>query len=127
LKKIWVFWKQKLAILKRQSSEVPSSVKLISHFHSFLKVQNKTECHVIPFRSKPVADGMIGFLRKMIQRHFHGKGIISITGTSCNTDSQYQPHVAADLLMNSSFHSTDQTLTYNFKNMKVAVTHCLSR
>jgi hypothetical protein len=122
--------KTEFSILKRQISEIGSPIDLISHSSSFLNDQNKGECHVIPFRSKPVADGILGFLGRMVEGNLHDKRIISVTGTPYNTASTYQPQNVVDDLTNSFFLSSNSpksTLTYDFKDMKVAVTHYLLR
>jgi hypothetical protein len=122
--------KTELSILKRQNREISSPIEMISRSASFLKNQNQDESHVIPFRSKCLSDGIIGFLGRMIQGNPHDKGIISITGTPYNTESRYQPRNVVDLLTDSYFHSSGepkQTLTYDINNMKIAVTHNLLR
>jgi hypothetical protein len=55
---------------------------------------------------------------------------MSITGTPHNTESRYQPQNAVDVLTDLDFLSANRpkpTLTYDFNDMKVAVTHYLLR
>lgn len=70
--------------------------------------------------------GIIFDLTKQCGGNVHEKGIINIKGTSIRNDLTLQPQVAADLFdLQSCFHSRNEvnsTLTYDFRNFKVAPT-----
>jgi hypothetical protein len=101
---------------------------LISASESFFKAQDKLEIHVIPFRAKPVTDGLVAFLGRNCVGNPHDKGVISVTGAPDDSSAGYQPRNAADLQGDSYFHSQsgdDQYLAYDFKSMRITVTHYL--
>jgi hypothetical protein len=60
----------------------------------------------------------------------HDKAIICATGTPLNTTSEFYPHNVADLQTDSYFYSqnaTDRWMGYDFKDMRIAVTHYILR
>jgi hypothetical protein len=126
-----------LEMLKRRLSQGTESddergmrtVELISRSTSFFRDKGN-EFHVIPFRSKPIPEGLIAFLGRVVHGNPHDKGIISINGHPYTAAATYQPRNASDLETDSMFHSVsadNQCLTYDFKSMRVAVTHYFLR
>jgi hypothetical protein len=79
---------------------------------------------VIPLHSKIVADGVVSFLERLAGGNVHDKGIISATGTGGT------PRNATDIQSDSYFcsaNAANETLTYDFKNSRIAVTHYFLR
>jgi hypothetical protein len=92
--------------------------------------EKKVECHVIPFRSRAVPDGLISFLGRLCQGNPHDKNIICASGPAYSNDSGCQARNATDLQTDSYFlsqNAENQNLSYDFKNMRVAVTHYFLR
>jgi hypothetical protein len=104
-----------------------SVFEMVSRSSSFFKDLKKVECHVIPLRA---SDGIVAFLKRMADGHPHEKAIISVAGSAQSRDSCYHPKNAADVRTDSYFHSANdvnQFITYDFKDMRVLVTHSLLR
>jgi hypothetical protein len=106
------------------------SVDLIRRSTSLFDGGGDFSYHICPFPNKPVFEGLICYLAQCCGGNPHDKGIISATGTPYNNNSSHQPQNAADLQTDSYFYSqnaTDQWLCYDFKDMRVAVTHYILR
>jgi hypothetical protein len=102
------------------------AVDRIAAPESFFQAQDGVEIQMIPFHAKPVMDGLVAFLGRVCGGNPHDKGVISATGTPYDGNAAYQPRNAADLDSDSFFHSQNgdnQYLTYDFKRMRVTVTH----
>jgi hypothetical protein len=116
--------RSELLKLKRQLSQSSNSTKI--DWFSPIRDQHKVESHVIPFHSKPRADGLISFLGRMCQQNPHDQNISSATGTPYDGQSCHQPRNVTELESDSYFYSNnskDQFVSWDFKNMRVAVTH----
>jgi hypothetical protein len=86
--------------------------------------------HICLFRNKPVFEGLICYLAKCCGGNPHEKQLICVKGTPCDTNSAHQPQNAADLQIDSYFYSQNapgQWMSYDFKDMRVAVTHYILR
>jgi hypothetical protein len=106
------------------------SVDLIHRSTSLFERGADCSYHVCPFRNRPVFEGLICHLGKCCGGNPHEKGIICATGTPYDGSSCYQPPNVADLQTDSFFHSKNETgqwLCYDFKAMRVAVTHYILR
>jgi hypothetical protein len=128
--------RQELQELKNQLSRFPKSmndridVGQFPRLKSLLENQSKSEFHLIPFRSAPIADGLISFLGRISQGNPHDKGVICATGTVYNDDARNRARNATDIQTDSYFisqNAENQILCYDFKNMRVAVTHYFLR
>jgi hypothetical protein len=85
--------------------------------------------HIFPFPEKQVFEGVISYLNKCCGQNPHDKGYICASGTSCN-ELHYHAKNVADFQTNSWFHSQNeknQWLCYDFKDMRVAITHYILR
>jgi hypothetical protein len=105
-------------------------VDLIHRSTSLFERAGDCSYHVCPFPNRPVFEGLICHLGKRCGGNPHEKGIICATGTPFGADSSWQPQNVADLQTDSYFHSshaTGQWLCYDFKAMRVAVTHYILR
>jgi hypothetical protein len=92
--------------------------------------QGRIEFHGIPFRSDCAVDGLIAFLGRVCRGNPHDRGIISATGTPCDGQACYQARNVTELETDSIFCSrneANQWLSYDFKDMRVAVTHYFLR
>jgi hypothetical protein len=113
---------------KREDSD--RSVDLIRHSTSLLDGGGDCVYHICPFGQKQVFEGLIHVLGQFCGGNPHDKGIICATGTPGNDHPSYQPKNAADLQTDSYFcsrNATDQWMSYDFKDMRVAVTHYILR
>jgi hypothetical protein len=104
-----------------------SVFEMVSRSSSFCKDLRKVEWHAIPLRG---SDGIMGFLGQMVDGHTHDKRINSVRGSIGSGNHPCFLKNAADVRTDSYFHSVNdinQYKTYDFKDMKVLVTHCLFR
>jgi hypothetical protein len=124
--------------LKRQLCEKSTSprelsdrsVDLIHRSTSLFERGGYCSYHICPFPNRPVFEGLICHLGKCSGGNPHEKRIICATGTPSNGRSCYQPQNVADLQTDSFFYSKNdagQWLCYDFKDMRVAVTHYILR
>jgi hypothetical protein len=101
---------------------------LIRRSTSFFDHAEDSAYLLCPFAGKPVFEGLICALGQSCGGNPHDKGIICATGTPEYDSSQAKN--AADLQTDSFFFSKDlagQWLCYDFKEMRVAVTHYILR
>jgi hypothetical protein len=106
------------------------SVDLIHRSTSLFERGGDCSYHICPFPNRPVFEGLICHLGKCCGGNPHEKEIIRATGTPYDNNSCYQPQNAADLQSDSRFFSQDATgqwFCYDFKDMRVAVTHYILR
>jgi hypothetical protein len=92
--------------------------------------QGRNEYHRIPFRSDCDVDGLIRFLGRISRGNPHDKGIISAIGTAYDGQACYQARNVIELETDSIFcskNAADQWVGYDFKDMRVAVTHYFLR
>jgi hypothetical protein len=88
------------------------------------------EFHAMPFRSDCEVDGLMKFLGRLCGGNPHDRGIISATGTPYDGEACCQARNATEVETDSCFFSkndANQWLSYDFKDMRVAVTHYLLR
>jgi uncharacterized Zn finger protein (UPF0148 family) len=120
--------------LKRQLSEQSGrsrdvsdrAVDLISRSTSFFSVIGTFEYHLCPYGNDSKFTGLISYLAKMCGGNPHDEGIICARGSANGT----QARNVADLQTDSAFCSNSaagQWVGYDFKDMRVAVTHYILR
>jgi hypothetical protein len=121
--------------LKRRLCEVSRSTgshcertfDLISHSTPFFEAGGHFDYHILPFGNRPVFEGLICYLNERCGGNAHDKGLIRVTVSSC---AGGQPQNVVDLQTDSPFispNATDQWLCYDFKDMRVAMTHYILR
>jgi hypothetical protein len=123
--------KRQLCEKSKSSPELSDrSVDLIHRSTSLFARGGDCSHHVCPFRNRPVFEGLICHLGKCCGGNPHEKRIICAGGTPSNGSSSHQGQNVADLQTDLYFHSkgdAGQWLCYDFKDMRVAVTHYILR
>jgi hypothetical protein len=104
------------------------SISLISRSTPFFNREGEWTYQLCPFPGKPVFEGLISFLAKEGGGNPDEKGLISATGSSNYPYSN--PRNVADLGTETYFCSNNvanQWMCYDFKDIRVGVTHYLIR
>jgi hypothetical protein len=109
-----------------QGEELDRCISLISRSTSFFGSEGEWNYHICPFRENAGFEGLISFLTTRIGGNPHDKGLISATGSTTVSAARN----VADLQSDSCFCSNDQPnqwLCYDFKDLRVGVTHYIIR
>jgi hypothetical protein len=117
--------------LKRRLSEKSScqggdcdrSIALISRSTAFFGREGDWSYHLCPFQEKAKFEGLIAFLTARSGGNPHDKGVIAVTSTN---GSGNEGKNAVDLRSDLPFCSANQPnqwLCYDFKDLRVGVTH----
>jgi hypothetical protein len=124
-----------LAELKRRLSEKSAcpgeacdrSIALISRSTPFFKREGEWTYLICPFPGNPSFDGLISSLTKTAGGNPHDKELISATTSSTAAGN---PKYVAEFGTETYFHSNNvenQWMCYDFKDLRVSVTHYLLR
>jgi hypothetical protein len=123
--------KRRLCSVSRSTgSHCERTFDLISHSTRFFEDGGHFDYHILPFGNRPVFEGLIFHLNERCGGNAHDKSLICATGTPHGDSAGYSPKNVVDLQTDSYFYSqdtTDQWLCYDFKDMRVAVTHYILR
>jgi hypothetical protein len=115
---------------KSDHKESEPAIDLIRRSTSFFKAEGDFTYRIYPFTGTPVFAGLICQLGKCCGGNPHDNGIICAIGTPDADHPLFQPKNVADLHSDSYFFSTDapgRSICYDFKDMRVAVTHYILR